>query len=292
MNDTEEDPASNATHSNAESPVAPDERRRGSWLPVCLIACVFVVGFWEFMSHRSLQAGGPSRITGKSLAGFAFDSDRWKVTDITVGSDDPSAPTLVSYAVESREWPPAIIRLTLGYNMPECMEIKHYDITMIADHLQRDGCQYWQLYSDSGATSAWTTVMLRSADFAVTGTSTSDMDFPRVISGDNARWVPQGLTLASLRHPIRNFHAFMINRWNASRSDLATFLKLRRPAMPSDEELTVVINMNLPAVAGPDTMSAATAHLQLINRAFLSALQQWRSVNPMLNPSSSTHGEG
>ena len=259
------------------------ESRRGSWLPVCLIACVCIVGFWEYMSHRNRTSSGPYQITAKKVAGFDFTSDRWKVTDITIGRDDPEVPTLVSYAVESREWPAAIIRLTLGYNMPECMEIKHYDISMIADHRQQDGCQYWQLLSDSGITSAWTTVMLRAEDFALTGTSTSDMAFPRVISGENANWVPRGLTLASLRHPFRNFRAFMVNRWNASRSDLWTFLKLRRGAMPSDEELTVVINMNLPAVTGPDTMSAASAHLQLINHDFLTALHDWRSANPILN---------
>lgn len=249
-------------------------------LPAGLILCVAVVGFWEYMSHRSLRPYAEYRIRIESFAGFQWDRRAWKITDITVASDDPTAPTMLSFAVESREWPPAILRLTHGYNMPECMEIKGYQTQLVGDQRAVGGCQLWQIVSDVQVTSVWTTAMISSSDLSITGLDTREMPFPRVLSGENAKWVPRGITWGSLRHPIRGLKAFLADRWNASRSDLGTFLKLRQPAMASDEILTAVINMNLPAKSDDSTRTAALKHIISVNAAFLEELQIWRTRNP------------
>lgn len=254
--------------------------RQGRILPVGLILCVLVVGFWEFMSHRSLRPYAEYRIRIETFAGFQWKERPWRITDITMPSDDPTAPTMLSFAIESREWPPAILRLTHGYNMPECMEIKSYATELIGDQRAVGGCQLWQIVSDVQVTSLWTTAMISSADLSVTDVDTREMPFPRVISGENAKWVPRGITWQGLKTPVKSLKLFLSDRWNSSRSDLATFLKLRRPAMASDEVLTVVINMDLPSGSDGTTRIPELEHVIRVNDAFLGALRAWRAQNP------------
>lgn len=265
---------------DSDKQVEPERSQYGRALPIGLVACVAIVGFWEYMSHRSLRPYDDYAIRIESFSGFTWSQESWMVTDITVPSDDPTAPTMLSFAIESREWPPAILRLTHGYNMPECMQIKKYGIEMLGDRRHAGGCQLWQLVSDVQVTSVWTTAMIRSSDLTVTDVDTREMPFPRVISGENANWVPRGVTMQSLRHPVRGLRAFLQNRWNASRSDLATFLKLRRPAMASGEILTVVINMNLPQSAAGTDSAASIEHIIEVNYAFLDRLRAWRAEHP------------
>jgi len=149
---------------------------------------------------------------------------------------------------------PIIIRLVHGYNMRDCMRLKGYKVDLIADYPTAElrtqnseppaslvRVQTWRLTSIStGDTSIWLTGMLESGDFRQTTVDVRSMAFPRIIGSEDAGWIPRGLTWASLRHPFRNFRLFLRKEWSNARSDLLTFLKLRRPAWASNEMLTLV----------------------------------------------------
>ncbi len=117
-----------------------------------------------------------------------------------------------------------------------------------SDQHTRTPIQVWKITSSIGESSIWVTTMLRSADFAVTAVDTRDMAFPRVGSPDDPSWAPSGLKWSSFRHPIRNARAAILSRWNSSRCDLLTFLRLRQPAWASDEMLTMVTEYHGPPI--------------------------------------------
>jgi hypothetical protein len=100
--------------------------------------------------------------------------------------------------------------------------------------------QVWAVTSQAGDRTIWVTSMLRATDFTLTDVDVRDMAFPRVGTPDAQGWESRGLTLSSLRQPVRNLRIFLRAKWNASRCDVLTFLRLRQPAWASDELLTLV----------------------------------------------------
>jgi hypothetical protein len=100
--------------------------------------------------------------------------------------------------------------------------------------------QIWRLTSGGGDASVWVTSMLRVGDFAETGVDIRSMAFPRVGIPDDPNWAPRGLTVDSLKHPIRDFRRLMRVKWNNAHCDLFTFLKWKHPAWASDELLSLV----------------------------------------------------
>ena len=82
--------------------------------------------------------------------------------------------------------------------------------------------------------------MLSASDFGETDIDIRSMAFPRIGIPDSPDWLPHGVTVSGLKHPLTNLRLFFRSEWNGARSDLATFLRLKQPAWPSRELLTLV----------------------------------------------------
>jgi hypothetical protein len=115
--------------------------------------------------------------------------------------------------------------------------------------------------------------MLRAFDFSTTDIDVRSMAFPRVGTPDAPDWNPQGFSLRGLRHPLRNGRLILRARWNASRCDILTFLRLKQPAWASDEVLTLVSAMRGNGVAEADT-AAAIRHVVSAHMAVRAALER------------------
>jgi hypothetical protein len=100
--------------------------------------------------------------------------------------------------------------------------------------------QVWRVTSSIGDVTIWITGMLNAGDFSETDIDIRSMAFPRVGIPDNPDWLPRGMTVSGMKHPLTNFHLFLRSKWNTARSDLATFLRLKQPAWASGELLTLV----------------------------------------------------
>ena len=115
--------------------------------------------------------------------------------------------------------------------------------------------------------------MLRAGDFSETNIDTRAMPFPRIGVPDNPGWFPRGLSLRSLRNPLRNGRLFLRHKWNASRADVWTFLGLKQPAWASDDLLTLV---SMAPSEGGDEAPVIRRVLEA-HYAMLAALQAWRA---------------
>ena len=265
-----------------------------------LVACLAVVAFWEVMANRSRRPFDTFQLTADDFAGFQPEPSGWRVEKLPVKASriEPNvfaaearrAPKRVSGSgiLESGGPPPhpetsapVLVRLAHGYNMPDCMRIKGYTVTELgSDRLsgisnQRGKAQVWRVTSEVGDVSVWVTSMLRVGDFGETGIDVRTMAFPRIGTPDDPRWLPQGMTLKSLRHPIRNFRWMIRSKWNNARCDLATFLRLKRPAWADDSLMTFLSAWRGPSLK-PAAEEAATEHVLAAHNAMLSELQSWR----------------
>jgi hypothetical protein len=164
--------------------------------------------------------------------------------------------------------------------MVDCLRIKGDTVTLVAD--SRDGqgrgwprgCQLWRVASPTGHTTLWVSAMVRAGDFGLTTADTRAMPFPRVDTPDNPGWFPQGLSWSSLRHPIHNGRLFLRAKWNASRTDVLTFLGLRQPAWASDELFTLVAVNEGASITPPLEESTFRVVVQA-HAAILAGLQRW-----------------
>tara|TARA_B100000809_G_C15128846_1_gene527488 strand:- start:684 stop:1472 length:789 start_codon:yes stop_codon:yes gene_type:complete len=215
-------------------------------LPVFLVACVLLVAFWETRARISRGPREAFELTTADFEGFKPRRGEWWVQASATVSDDETAPTVLAYALASRDRPWVIVRLTHGYNMPDCMRLKQHDVELLEE--KRDPrLQVWRLFArDTDDLSVWATAMISADDFSGTDIDTRAMPFPRVASVDDPDWTPNGITRDSLKNPIRNLKRFFRHRWNSSRSDLATFLRLKKPAWGSQEMLILVVHAYVP----------------------------------------------
>jgi hypothetical protein len=133
--------------------------------------------------------------------------------------------------------------------------------------------QMWRMVSPAGVTSLWATVMLRADTFEATDRDVCSMPFPRVGIPDDPDWSPGGLTLDGLRHPVANARRVVRAKWNASRSDLLTFLGFRRPAWVQAEWLTLVVAGEAGIGSGGDITAAS---LLAVESEFVRELRDWR----------------
>ena len=138
--------------------------------------------------------------------------------------------------------------------------------------------QVWRLTSATREASIWITGMIRAGDFSGTDVDVRSLAFPRVGIPDDPRWVPRGVTWASLRHPIGNFRSFLRAKWNSSRCDLATFLGLRQPAWANDALLPLVAAWRGPPVPR-EREPAVSAEVLAAYDALYAELRKWRSAN-------------
>jgi hypothetical protein len=245
--------------------------RREWWVAVLLVLCVALVAFWEIRSHLASRPFDSLRLGAADFAGFHPGTPSWVLRLVHVKAT-PTEPTVIAY--EARHRPegtaapgaPVLVRLVHGYNMVDCMRIKQYQVDLLADRRRPADesslpVQVWRLTSPDGKRMVWVTSMLRTSDFAATDTDTRDMAFPRVGTPDDPAWAPTGLKWSSFRHPVRNFRLYLRGKWNASRSDLLTFLRLRQPAWASDVLLTMVSEYHGPVPVTEATEAEVTAYV-------------------------------
>lgn len=256
--------------------------------PWLFLSCSLLVAAWIVLAHRSSQPFKPFTLTAADFASFAPRVNGWNLTSLPISSIDPAEPNIV--LLSATRTPPgptglssrtaALIRLVHGYNMPMCMKIKGFTVSPLTDITRPTGIpgapavriQAWRLTSSTGETSVWLTSMIRAGDFSPTTGNICDMAFPRIDMPDDPRWVPSGFTRADLRHPITAARRWFRARWNSSRTDLLTFLRLKQPAWASDEQLSY-ITIGKPSSA-PDT-DHTLKELHDLHIAVLDAFQAW-----------------
>jgi hypothetical protein len=252
-----------------------------------LVVCVVFVGFWEIMSSRSNRAFDTFELTNESFAGFEQSNKNGKfiiksVPVVTTVMEPNVAAFIVGQRGQSNK-SLVLSRLVHGYNMRDCMRIKGYTVELIAD--TREGhetvvnmpkqLQIWRLTSSSGDVSVWVTSMLKAGDFAALSIDVCSMAFPRIGMEEDPNWIPHGLTWSSMRHPIENTKKMLNAKWNNSRCDIWTFLRLKRPAWASEDMLTLVSAYRGDAFPHEKEMmiieNVVAAHVNIMNE-----LQIWR----------------
>ena len=205
----------------------------------------------------------------------------------------------VSAALREGSGRPVLVRLVHGYNMRDCMRMKGYEVVLTGDTREGGGggelniqhptsnvqrprrehrpgkYQLWRLVSEAGDVSIWTTTMLRAGDLSETGVDCRSMAFPRIGLPDDPRWLPRGITWRSLRHPVRNFRMMLRAKWNNSRRDISTFLRLKRPVWASEELLTLVA-LSGGGTVRPDEEQRVAGEVLAAQGFILSELQAWK----------------
>ena len=268
-------------------------------VPGLLVACLLLVAFWLVAGRLSDKPFRAFDLTGADFAGFTPSVPGLTLRALPVTVRDEAEPNVVAYLAESAGSAMKLgLRLVHGYNMPMCMKIKGYRVEEIArvlnsqvvekgapinlttqqlSHLVPPGLpvQIWRVISSTGDTSIWITTMIRSGDFAVTSVDVCSMAFPRVDIPDDPNWVPQGFGMADLKHPVESGQKYLRARWNASRTDLLTFLRLRQPAWASEELLTYVSRSMAVAVTA-ENEAMVISQVLAGHAAVLKELQHWR----------------
>jgi hypothetical protein len=277
-------------------------RRRELVVGVVMLCCTVLVAFWMLASRYAARGFEPLRIEAGDFAGFLPSGAAWRARVVYVKST-PIEPTITAYELRRSAHPgevlpagadaPVLVRLVHGYNMVDCMRIKHYGVQQLRENLglwkrveageeaPASGAPplqvWWLTEPDDGPGRVWASSMLQADDFRGTAVDTRDMAFPRVGVPDDPAYRPSGLRWRSLRHPARNFRLFLRSRWNASRMDLLTFLRLRRPAWASDVLLTMVSEYR-GADAAERTADEMMEHVLAAHSFFYDALQRFHAA--------------
>lgn len=257
-------------------------RRR--FVGILLVSCAILVSAWEIGVWRSERPRRPFSINVGAFADF-MPAGGWVWRQLSLPGD-PNEPNILVYKAGrtgDSTGGAVSVRLVHGYNMADCMRIKHYKVELTDDRaiLTADAggaglrkYQVWRLTAPDGTTSAWVTSLIRADTFAETGGDVRNMAFPRVSVPDDAGWMPQGLRLSSLKHPVENFGLYLRSRWNSSRCDLLTFLRLRQPAGADDRTLVIVAMQEV----GQSTEAVARENAFAAANAFHSSLTTWRAT--------------
>lgn len=271
---------------NGDRQSAPPKSAR--WPVVLLIVCVLLVSFWQVMAWRARRGFDAFRITSQNLADFEPTIPGFELTEVLV-EDDPLEPNIISYRARpirrqggaAVPWRPTVlIRLAHGYNVVDCMRIKHYTVTPMPALPPPFPHQVWRMTSAIGDESIWTTSMHGSEDFTARDMDTRHMAFPKIGTPDDPSWNPSGLKLSSLQRPLYNIKRLLRAQWNNARCDLLTFLKLRRPVYASDEILTLVSAVMLPPANNTNSMDIEGELLERqarVHAAMIKELTAYRS---------------
>ncbi|MEI6564807.1 MAG: hypothetical protein WCO42_10930, partial [bacterium] len=253
-------------------------------VPAFLVACTLLVAFWIVAGKNSAKPFKPFSLTAEDFDGFHPQAAGMILRAVPVSTNDASEPNVAAFMAEPEGSAIRLgIRLVHGYNMPMCMKIKGYTVEPIGDvgpdnRIPGLPAQFWRVISSTGETAIWITTMIRSGDFGVTPVDICSMAFPRVDVPDDPNWAPEGLGLADLKHPILSGRTYIRAKWNASRTDLLTFLRLRQPAWANDELLTYV-SRSMPFPISREN-EAGVIHQVLAGHAvLLKELQKWRAAN-------------
>ena len=266
--------------------------RRREWIvPAILVVCALLVGGWELMARVSRRPFRPFDLTAADFKGFQPLLNGIPSRILPVSTNDPAEPNIVALEAPGSGGRSTLVRLVHGYNMPTCLRLKSCEVTLVRDAREDVGgpgeaghgsglrypVQVWRVKAPGGDTSVWASTVLRAGDFAALPEDIRAMAFPRIDSPDDPRWVPQGITRESLRHPVAAFHGWLRARWNSSRTDWLTFLRLRQPAWASEERLSFVVRSMAPEVTRANE-TEVTRGVIAVHHAALAAFQQWRKA--------------
>ena len=275
-------------------------------VPSLLVICMLLVAFWLVAGRFSNKPFKAFDLTGADFAGFTPTVEGMTLRTLPVTVRDEAEPNIVAYLAECEGSPLGLgFRLVHGYNMPMCMKIKGYRVEEVARLLSSQGAagiapnnsttqqlnnsippglplQIWRVISSTGDTSIWVTTMIRSFDFSVTPVDICSMAFPRVDIPDDPNWVPQGFRLADLAHPLQSGKLYFRARWNASRTDLLTFLRLRQPAW-ANEELLTYVSRSIALPVSPENEAMVIRQVLAGHATVLKELQRWRNAAPFHN---------
>lgn len=249
-------------------------------MPGLLAGCTLLVAFWIVASRRHEQPFKPFNLTYADFAGYCPAVTGAHVNSVAWTTHDPAEPNIAAFGVvRDKPKDPAslLVRLVHGYNMPMCMKIKGYTVEELARLPGRPviPVQTWRVTSSAGEVSIWATTMIKSEDFSVTTVAVTSMAFPRVDVPDDPNWVPQGFSKEDLHHPVQSFTAWARARWNASRTDILTFLRLKQPAWASEELVTYVTRSLAPPVT-PEREPEMIYQVVMTHTEMLKQLQAWR----------------
>ena len=278
----EEDMRANDRRNNF--PAVAFSKRAEAVAGALVIAALGTVIFWETMANRSRKPFADFELTAEDFKGFVPVGEGWTVRKLPVGSDR-TEPNILAFELARKTGPESqrracggsrvMARLVHGYNMPDCMRLKGYKVELI-ELGSAGGTQSWLLKAPGGREEIWLTSIVTAGSFRETGIDTRSMPFPRIAGPVDSGWVSKGITKQTLRHPIAAFRTYLRERWNSSRCDLATFLRLRQPAWASDELLTVVV-----ATLDPVRPGAEQDAIGLVRDGhafFLRCLREWRGA--------------
>lgn len=263
-----------------KDPIAAHRCWREWLVPGILLLCVVLTGAWELMARASRRPFGPFDLTAADFQGFRPALKGWASRMVPVSTNDPVEPNIVALEVRG-SGRTTLVRLVHGYNMPTCMRIKSYGVDLITNGLpelaRRDPAQVWRLTAPGGEVAIAVTTILKAGNFSAMNEDIRSMAFPRADGPEDPRWVPRGVTRETLRHPFMSLKAWFQARWNSSRTDLLTFLRLRQPAWASEERLSFVVRSITPAVT-PANEAATIREVLAVHREALAVFQQWRRV--------------
>ncbi len=274
---------------------------RGERLVACMVMlCVGIVAFWMLAARHAARGFSPLRLSDGDFSTFLPVSENWQSRIVYVRSS-PIEPTITAYelrpviragaSVPPGGDTPVLVRIVHGYNMVDCMRIKHFGVDLLETNLSDwqayeaglrsapalPPVQIWRLQEPREPARVWISSMLSAEDFTGTAVDTRDMAFPRVGMPDDPAYRPTGLRWRSFRRPIYNFRMFLRSRWNASRMDLLTFLRLRQPAWASDVLLTIVSEYR-GRDAGERTDAEMQRHVQQAHQFFYEELQRFGAI--------------
>jgi len=252
----------------------------GSLFPWVLTLTAVLLSAWLVVSRHTGGIQDPQHGKPDRFIGYFPRIPGWQARTVQVATSTIE-PNILAYAfrplpdgpVPPRRSEPVLARLVHGYNMVDCMRIKGYRVAPVAGTGPHATGQVWRMTSPNGRTAIWLTLMLDAGSLAATNVDTRSMAFPRVGTPDAPSWNPTGITLSGLRHPIRNTRLWLRSRWNSSRRDLLTFLRLRRAAWVSDRHFALVVEGWALAEDEParEADIEALRHLLLQFRATLAA---------------------
>jgi hypothetical protein len=250
-------------------------------VPGILVGCLLLVAFWLVAGRASGKPFKAFDLTAADFAGFNPQIAGLTLTAVPVTVRDQAEPNVVVYLAECEGSALGLgFRLVHGYNMPMCMKIKGYQVEPVVLDKPDPALpvQIWRVISSTGQTDIWITTMIRSGDFGVTPVDICSMAFPRVDVPDDPNWIPKGLSWADLKHPVPTFRNHIRARWNASRTDLLTFLRLRQPAWASEELLTYVSrSFSIPVTR--ENEATVIRQVMAGHVAMLKELQRWRQIS-------------
>ena len=172
-------------------------------LPVILLlSCVILVSFWQIMAWRAQRGFDEFRITADTLADFDPRIEGYVLSQALV-RPDPLQPNIISYRAKPRRTrgtvgSSVLVRLAHGYNMVDCMRIKHFTVEAMssgsdAGYLR----EVWRLTSSIQDQSIWMTSMHGGETFGPLERSTESMAFPKIGTPDDPGWKSKGLSRKS-----------------------------------------------------------------------------------------------